>query len=193
MAAGAAVGLGGRLAAMIGRGGALRELGKAVLPASKGEWAMRLGPEAAFAGLNLAMTGDPLLALEELALGLGGGTAGAMAGGALPFRAARRRGLSGEALRQEVSGAANIGDMVGGIGGIFLPPEMRPFGSQFVARQEQQAAEQMNQMVQQETERRLQEMGGAPMAPANTIVPGPLLQPSHTEDDLYRMAQAVLA
>jgi len=155
---------------------------KQILPQSKGEWALRLGPEAGFAAIGafMAPDGTPVssrlgMAAEDFWIGsassfLGSG-AGLLGGRALYGK--NRAKMGEDAYRQKLSQAMTAGDILAAPLPMFAP---RPIASgvyeQAMARQSEQ---DQIAMMQQEQERLLQEAllnsvltgGGSLLAPGS--------------------------
>lgn len=141
---------------------------KAILPQSKGEWALRLGPEAGFALIGAAMApeGTPLgsrlgLAAEDMLIGttsslLGGGL-GLAGGKALYGRSgsAKAAQLGEELYKQKLSQAMTAGDILAAPLPMFAP---RPVAEGVYGQaMEGQSSREQEVLVAQEQERLMQE------------------------------------
>ena len=135
-----------------------------ILPQSKGEWALRLGPEAGFAviGAGMAPEGTPLsdriaLAAEDMLIGAGSSFLGSGAGRAVGealYPAAKYAGKSAERA-QKLSQAMTAGDILAAPLPMFAP---RPIASGVYERaMEGQSKREQEQLVAQEEERLMQE------------------------------------
>lgn len=141
----------------------LGDLLKDILPQSKGELALRLGPEAGFAliGAGMAPEGTPLgdrlaLAAEDMLIGTGssflGSGVGRAVGGAL-YPAAKFANPAERA--QKLSQAMTAGDILAAPLPMFAP---RPIATGVYERaMEGQSKREQEQVLAQEEERLMQE------------------------------------
>lgn len=139
-----------------------------ILPQSKAEWALRLGPEAGFAliGAGMAPEGTPLgarvgMGLEDLIIGTGssilGSGLGLASGKALYGRSGSDKAvkLGKELYEQKLSQAMTAGDILAAPLPMFAP---RPVAnSVYQKAMEGQARSEQEALVAQEQERLMQE------------------------------------
>ena len=135
-----------------------------ILPQSKGEWALRLGPEAGFAliGVGMAPDGTPLgdriaLAAEDMLIGAGSSFLGSGAGravGDVLYPASKFAG-NGAERAAKLSQAMTAGDILAAPLPMFAP---RPIATGVYERaMEGQSKREQEQLLAQEEERLMQE------------------------------------
>lgn len=146
----------------------LTDVLRQILPQSKAEWALRLGPEAGFAliGAGMAPEGTPLssrvgVAAEDMLIGttssfLGSGL-GLAGGKSLYGRSGSERAnkLGKELYEQKLSQAMTAGDILAAPLPVFAP---RPIAnSVYQQAMEGQARREQEALIEQERERLMQE------------------------------------
>ena len=135
-----------------------------ILPQSKGEWALCLGPEAGFAliGVGMAPDGTPLgdriaLAAEDMLIGAGSSFLGSGAGravGDVLYPASKFAG-NGAERAAKLSQAMTAGDILAAPLPMFAP---RPIATGVYERaMEGQSKREQEQLLAQEEERLMQE------------------------------------
>lgn len=135
-----------------------------ILPQSRGEWALRLGPEAGFAAISGVMApegtsfGERLgLAAEDMVIGTGssflGSGLGRLGGKAIYGNQAEKLGK--EAYEQKLAQAMTAGDILAAPLPIFAP---RPIAENVYGRMApEQSAQQQEAILQEEQDRLVQE------------------------------------